>query len=153
AGRYEEAARELEAGLALAPDDAALNNNYLATWQHWANAEIKAGHRDAALAGLRRAAQAPPTGDLEAGQSSGCLSPAQGRGKHGDWPKAGAVIDEARPQFQGRQLADLEMFEAGVYNEQALKLIGRKRWAEAQTLYAGASAKLPQVELLRQNEL
>ena len=152
AQKFEQAVQELSVGLALAPDDAQLNNNHLAAWQQWATAEIQAGRRDEALAVLRNAAQAAPRGNFEAMQTWVYISPAEDLAKREDWAEAIAIVDPARARLRDQQLADLENYEAALYNRQALALIDRKKWLEAQAVYAAAESRLPGIDLLKQNE-
>lgn len=153
AQRFQEAVQELAAGLTLAPDDALLNDNQLAAWQQWATTEIQAGRRDAALAILRNAAQAAPRGGFEAMQTWIYISPAEDLAKREHWADAIAIIDAARPGFQGQQLADIKNYETDLYNRQAMALVKDKKWPEAQAVYAAAQTRLPGVDLLKQNEI
>ncbi len=152
AQKFQDAVQELAVGLALAPDDPQLNNDHLAAWQQWATAEIQAGHRDAALAVLRNAERAAPQGGFAAMQTWIYISPAEELAKREDWAGAIAIVDPARASFQGRRLADMEQYEAGLYNRQGLALINRKKWQQAQALYAAAETALPGADLLKQNE-
>jgi tetratricopeptide (TPR) repeat protein len=126
-GKHEDAVRVASTGLAMGPrDDSSLRRNRIVIWGRWAEALVKAGKEDEALALLGRASgEARPEDKREVLgiQVSLYARPGEELVKKDDWEKALDLAEGGLRKVDKGVEKDLRHWRNGVY----------LRWSDAET--------------------
>src|SRR6185295_14147481 len=128
---FQEALEVVTTGLALAPKDSTLVNNYSAVWSQWALSAIDAGKPAEALAILERAAAAVPGGGFEGMQSLVYIRPADARIREGRWDDALAAAVPGLDVLPGEPRKELEKWLGYFAQERSAALAEKEGEAEA----------------------
>ena len=97
--QWQQAVDVITIGVELAPNDAALVNNQLVTWNRWAASLIDAGKRDEAVAVLKQAARALPKGGFEVMQAWVYIKAGEELIKARKWQAALSAGEEGLPRL------------------------------------------------------
>jgi tetratricopeptide (TPR) repeat protein len=131
--KFSEAVQVLATGLELAPKDATLVNNHKVVWGEWAEATMKAGQEDEALALVRKAAAAIPgeAKHFQAMQAWLYIRPGEEAAKVGEWDKALAVVEPGLQKLDTGPREELRHWRAGLYLRWGNALAAKDQFAAA----------------------
>jgi pentatricopeptide repeat protein len=114
-GEYENALAVLAVALELAPKEAGLKNNHKVVWAEYADARMKAGKPDEAVAILRRAAKAVTGEDFETRQAYLFARPADALMHAEKWDDALKLIDSGIKAVDPKAQKTLREMRVGLF--------------------------------------
>ncbi|MEK7468927.1 MAG: hypothetical protein AAB074_16250 [Planctomycetota bacterium] len=135
-GKFAEAAAVIDTGVGLAPGDRTLVHNRKYVWHQWAEAEMKAGREEAAVAVLRdAAAKVPAEAETWNSMQAGLfIKRGEALIKEKQWEKA--LETGAASRLEDKPREQLDAWRSGVRTRWALSLVKEKAYEKAMELLA-----------------
>jgi tetratricopeptide (TPR) repeat protein len=141
AGEFETALAVLAVGLELAPNEAGLTNNHKVIWAEYADARMKAGKPDEAVAVLRRAAKAVTGEDFESRQAYLFARPADTLMHAEKWDDALKLIDTGIKAVDPKAQKTLREMRVGLFLRWAQTEEKKGQFASALTILKRAASE------------
>ena len=140
-GKYEEALNAIAIALELAPKESGLKNNHKVLWSEYADARMKAGKEDEAVAILRRAAKAIPSEDFETRQAYLYLNPAIELTHKAKFAEAIALVDAGSKKVDAKAKKKLHDARIGFFLNWGIHEQKAGRFEESLTILRRAAAE------------
>ena len=131
AGKFEEALAVVATGLEVSPQYSALLNNHKVLWHHYAEACMKAGKADEAIAILRRAAKVVDGEDFETQQAFLFIEPGQKLVEAGKYKEALALYTAGIAKVDKKAAVMLKESRVGLFLRRAEKAMDKGEFEEA----------------------
>ncbi|MEZ5653551.1 MAG: hypothetical protein R3E87_23700 [Burkholderiaceae bacterium] len=151
AGDFERAVDHIEAGLALAPNDAALNHNRRVVWQQRINAAAERLAPDAFRDLIARANAAVPEAGFDRQQALTYIRSARALAERGQWAPAFDVASQGAGRLNDPSQAELDRYRSALLARWMSAMIEADRWRDALSAAERGAEALPGDWRLRRN--